>query len=75
MSGTLGSVFVPLAIANYIESYPLSLILASLFCAISCVVLMMSIHFLIYHNNKKQNRKELFDAKCVDSKKPQVYKY
>ena len=65
MSGTLGSVFVPLAIANYIETYPLSLILASMFCAISCVVIMIGIHVLIYYNNKKYIQRQLMTEKPV----------
>ncbi|XP_054162591.1 sodium-dependent glucose transporter 1A-like [Oppia nitens] len=53
MSGTLGSVFVPLAIANYIQSYPLSLIFASLLCAVCCVIIMIVINLVIVFHKRQ----------------------
>ncbi|CAG2118066.1 unnamed protein product, partial [Medioppia subpectinata] len=65
MSGTLGSVFVPLAIANYIESYPLSLIYASLLCALSCLIVLIAIQMLIVFRQKRLKRRQLIQEKPV----------
>jgi nitrate/nitrite transporter NarK len=53
MSGTLGSVIIPLVMAQHIEKYPIILVYASLVCSITCLIILVVIHISIALRQRK----------------------
>lgn len=51
MTGTMGSVFMPLVIGHHLDEFPMALMFACLTCAVICLLIYGTVHALICNKN------------------------